>query len=205
VNTAVATATPVDDAGDPVGVDVSDEDPATVLVEASPVTDLAITKDLIAIDQDLDIATWQVTVTNVGDVAATEPIVVTDDLADGLSYRDAGGDGWLCEFVDPAVVCVTDTDLAPGGATSFTIETYVEADPDTTVTNVARVDGNDDTNGDNNSDDAAVVVDSQGDLEPYVPDTLARTGSDIAGLVATGVLLVLAGLGLRRTGRRKEA
>jgi len=205
VNTAVATATPVDDAGDPVGADVSDEDPATVNIEAPPVTDLAITKDLIDIDQDTAIATWQVTVTNVGDVAATEPIVVADDLGDGLSYRDAGGDGWLCEYAEPTVVCVTDIDLAPGGATSFTIETYVEADPDTTVTNVARVDGDDDTDGDNNTDDAAVVVDSQDDLVPYIPDTLPRTGSDIAGLVATGVLLVLAGFGLRRYSRRREA
>ena len=205
VNTAVATATPVDDAGDPVAPDVSAEDAATVAVEAPPVTDLAITKDLIAIDETNAVATWQVTVTNVGDTEATEPIVVTDDLAEGLSYRDAGGDGWVCEFVAPTLVCVTDTDLAPGGATGFTVETYVEADPDTTVTNVARVDGIEDTNADNNSDDATVEVDSQGVIQPTVPGTLPRTGSDIAGLVATGVLLVLAGFTLRRYGRRKEA
>ncbi len=205
VNTAVATATPVDEAGDPVGVDVTAEDPATVAVEAPPVTDLAITKDLVGIDETNAIATWRVTVTNVGDIEATEPIVVTDDLAAGLSYRDAGGDGWICEFVDPTLVCVTDTDLLPGGATSFTVETYVEADPDTTVTNVARVDGIEDTNADNNTDDATVDVDAQGVIQPTIPGTLPRTGSDIAGLVATGVLLVLAGFTLRRYGRRKEA
>ena len=205
VNTAVATATPVDDAGDPVAPDVTAEDPATVLVEAPPVTDLSINKDLIAVDETNAIATWQVTITNVGDTAATEPITVTDDLPDGLEFRAAEGDGWACEFADPTLVCVTDTDLLPGGATSFTVDTYVRSDPDASVTNVARVDGIEDTNTDNNTDDATVNVDDQGVIQPDVPSSLPRTGADIAGLVAAGVLLVLAGFTLRRYSRRKEA
>lgn len=201
VNVAEATGTPVDDAGDPVGVDVSDEDAATVDTEAPPVTDLAITKDLVGIDNTSLVATWQVTVTNVGDVAATEPIIVTDELADGLRYQDASGDGWVCDFADPVVTCVTDTDLAPGGVTSFTIDTYVVGEPGDTVTNVARVDGIEDTNEDNNIDDAAVDVIEEG-LQPQIPGTLPRTGSDIAGLVLAAGLLIVTGAGLRRWSKK---
>ncbi|MCB9371775.1 MAG: hypothetical protein H6518_03230 [Microthrixaceae bacterium] len=208
VNVATATGTPVDGGGDPIGADVADDDGATVAVEASPLTDLAITKDLIGIDNDLLIATWQVTVTNVGDTPATEPIFVTDELNDALQFRDAGGDGWTCEFDEPTLICATDTDLAPGGSTSFTVETYVIAEPGTSVTNVARVDGIEDTNSDNNIDDAVVDVESISDvvvIEPDTPGNLARTGADVLGLVVAGVLLVAAGLGLHRAGRRRTA
>ena len=201
VNVAEATGTPVDDTDTPVGVEVTDEDTATVETEASPVTDLAITKDLIEIDNTDLVATWQVTVTNVGDVAATEPIIVTDEMGDGLQYRDATGDGWVCDFVDPTLTCVTDTDLAVGGSTSFTVETYVVGEPGDTVTNVARVDGIEDTNTDNNSDDAAVDVLEAG-LEPLIPGTLPRTGSDIAGLVLAAGLCIATGVGLRRWSKK---
>ena len=201
INLAVATGTPVDGAGSPVGVDVTDEDAATVDTATDTVTDLAITKDLVGVDNTDLVATWQVTVTNVGGSAATEPIIVTDELGDDLQYRDASGDGWTCEFVDPTLTCVTDADLAVGGSTSFTIETYVVGDSGDTVTNVARVDGIEDTNEDNNTDDDVVDVVDNG-LEPVIPGTLPRTGSDIAGLVLAAGLLIVTGAGLRRWSKK---
>ncbi len=205
VNTATATGTPVDDRDAPIGADVTGEDGASVGVDTAPETDLAITKDLIDIDEALAIATWQVTVTNVGDVDATQPIVVTDDLPPELDYRDAGGDGWVCEFDDPTITCLTDTDLVPGGSTTFTVQTYVESEPGDTITNVARVDGIDDTNTDNNTDDAVVDVNDQGQLVPDVPSSLPRTGADIAGLLAGAGVLILTGLAFRRSARRRQA
>ncbi|MBL8776714.1 MAG: DUF11 domain-containing protein [Acidimicrobiales bacterium] len=202
VNVATAAGTPVDGQGDPVGVDVTDDDAAVVDVAAPPVTDLAITKDLIDVDQAAGIATWRIAVTNVGDSPATEPIIVTDDLPAGLRYRNAAGDGWVCDFTDPTVTCVTDTDLATGEATSFTVETYVDAAPGDTVTNTARVDGIDDTDTDNNTDDAVVDVGDQGQPVPHVPGSLPRTGADIAGLLAAAGLLILTGAGLRRASKR---
>jgi uncharacterized repeat protein (TIGR01451 family) len=205
VNTATAAGTPVDDVGAQLAGDVSADDAATVAVEAPPVTDLSITKDLTGVDEGSNTASWQVTVTNVGEVAATEPIVVTDDLPAELAYRSASGDGWSCEFDDPTVVCVTDTDLAPGASTTFTVETYVNGEPGDSITNVAQVSGSDDTNSDNNTDDAAVDVLSQGQLFPDIPSELPRTGADIAGLVAAAGLLIAGGLVFRRAGKRRQA
>ena len=74
-------------------------------------------------------------------------------------------------------------------------------EPGDTVTNVARVDGIEDTNTDNNTDDAAVEVDENG-LEPVIPGNLPRTGSDIAGLVLAAGLLIVTGAGLRRWSKK---
>ena len=205
VNTATVTGTPVDGQDQPVGDDVTDDGTATVNVTAPPVTDLAITKDLVDIDQTAGIATWQIDVTNVGDLAATEPIRVTDDLPAELGYRNAGGENWSCEFVDPTVTCVTDLDLAPGDTTSITVETYVLSDPGQTVTNVANVDGTDDTDATNNTDHADVDTNNQGQPVPAIPGTLPRTGADVAGLLAAAGLLIATGAAFRRSARRRMA
>ena len=205
VNTAGATGTPVDDLDHPIGEAVTDEDVAVVEVVAPPVTDLAITKDLVSLDQANRTATWGVTVTNQGDTAATEPILVADDLPPELGFLNASGEDWSCEFVDPTVSCVTDVDLAPGESSSLTIETSVLSGPDQTVTNVAGLDGVDDNNVDNNSDEARVDVSAEGDLAPDVPTDLPRTGADIAGLLATAGLLILTGTAFRRAARRRMA
>ena len=69
------------------------------------------------------------------------------------------------------------------------------------MTNVARVDGIEDTNEDNNTDDDVVDVVDNG-LEPVIPGTLPRTGSDIAGLVLAAGLLIVTGAGLRRWSKK---
>lgn len=210
VNTAAVVGTPVDDLGDAVGENVVDESMAVVDLSAGlETTDLAITKDLADIDQSSGAATWAIGVTNEGTLTATEPIVVTDELPGALGYRNAGGADWTCEYDEPVVTCATDLDLEPGETTWLSIETYVLADPGESVMNVAGVDESGDIDTSNNTDAAALAVDSQGNIVPVVPtsidatNNLPRTGADAARLVAVAALLMLTGVALRRAARRR--
>ena len=208
VNTATVSARPVDARGEEIGDEIVAESLAVVdMAAAFETTDLALTKILAETDQTDGTATWLISVTNEGAATATEPIVVTDELPAGLSYRDAGGDGWTCEHDAPVVTCATDLDVGPGQSASIAIETYVLADPGEIVTNEASVDGSGDLDSSNNTDVASVQVDSEGNLVPVVPTSseptdLARTGSDVARLVALASVLLLLGVLLLRAARR---
>lgn len=220
VNTASVIAEPVDAQGNQAGEMVEDDDTAVVEVSVGVTTDLAMDKQLVDVDQGDGVdgtATWELTVTNVGGTLATEPMVVTDDLPAALGFRKAESPGWSCESLEPTVTCVSDADLEPGESSSFLIETYVFAGNGPIVTNVASVDAIDDSNPDNNQAEAFVAVDQDGvpfdpddpydtfDYADAFPDELARTGSDPAGLLLTGGLLIVAGAALMMWGRRVRA
>ena len=59
-------------------------------------------------------ASYTLTVSNVGNAAATVPITITDTLPLALTYVSASGTGWDCTSTSPPkVTCTTDTGLGP--------------------------------------------------------------------------------------------
>ena len=194
VNDVDVVAVPVDAAGEPVAEDVVAASSATVNTTTAAASALSMDKSLVAADQIGRTATWALTVTNTGAVDATEPIVVTDELPEGLEYLRSDGDGWTCGDDAGLVRCTTELDLGPGASTTVRLETDVLAAPGATVTNVARVEGG-------AEDDAALEVHADGDqayITPPLADTLPRTGaSNVLALVALGLLLIAGGSLLR--------
>ena len=207
VNTASVAGVPVDDEGSQVADEVKAESSAVVTTAVAAEAELIIDKSLAGAEPGTDTAIWQITVANAGAVAATEPIVVIDELPTGLVLVQASGDGWECSATGESVRCATDADLEPGQVTAaLVLDTQVRAAVGTTVTNVAYVEGAD---GVVAQDDAVLSVTAgDGGADPFGPTApvgaLPRTGATaIAGLVALATLLIGGGSLLTSVSRRQ--
>ncbi len=207
VNEASVIGVPVDDEGDQAADPVSADASAVVTTTAAAAPELSIDKSLATYDPAAQLATWQILVSNDGATAASEPIVVIDELPADLEFAQATGEGWVCQEVTAGVRCATDADVEPGSTTPLlAIETRVGAAPGSTVTNVAYVDGED---GALASDDAVLGVGMQSGDPTYMADqaptgSLPRTGAvGVVGMIALGSLLVAAGSLLSSASRKR--
>jgi hypothetical protein len=205
-NTAIATGTPVDGQGAPIGAPVEHDDTAAVTVVPLPTeVDLSLDKEMESYDPESGMAHWTFTVANNGPAVAQPEIVVTDDLPDGLDYTEADGDGWACNLEDRLLRCKYGSALAVGESTGFWLDTVVTA-TDEPIVNTAAVGGPDaETDLDNNTDDAELAVDGEpvGPGDPGEP--LARTGSEALRTIAIALGLIGAGTAALVASRRRLA
>ena len=87
VTNAVTVTTPSEDV-DP------DNNTATDPVDVLPLARLAIAKDVVGIPGLRPV--FQIVVTNLGPNVTTAPVVMTDDLPEGMTLVSVGGTGWTC-------------------------------------------------------------------------------------------------------------
>ncbi|MCC6769990.1 MAG: DUF11 domain-containing protein [Gemmatimonadaceae bacterium] len=84
--------------------------------------------------------TYTLTVSNVGNVATTGPLTVTDNLPTGLTFVSASGTGWSCSATGPVVTCGNPATFAPGATIpAITLTVGVSAAAIPSVTNLVTV------------------------------------------------------------------
>jgi uncharacterized repeat protein (TIGR01451 family)/fimbrial isopeptide formation D2 family protein/LPXTG-motif cell wall-anchored protein len=190
-NTATATAT-----GSPPATG-NDTAPVT------PTVDLGITKVLTSYKDNL--ASYRITVSNSGPNATVKPIVVTDKLQTGLSYRSATGTSWTCTDSANTVTCIRAAVLAAGASSSITLVALVNAAPGTKIVNVATVSGGGvaGTIGKTSPVGSAVLAVAATGSTGAGNGSLPQTGRDSRDLLVTAIATLLFGLGLLLLGRRR--
>ncbi|MCB9390154.1 MAG: carboxypeptidase regulatory-like domain-containing protein [Acidimicrobiia bacterium] len=106
------------------------------------------------------VADWTFDISNIGSTVAEGPIVMTDDLPDGLTVKETSEpDGWTCSVADQVLRCSTEASMAPGDTATIVVRTAVDATPGITLVNDAIVAGQGvDKNPDNNSDSAELPI-----------------------------------------------
>jgi hypothetical protein len=81
--------------------------------------------------------TYHLTVSNVGTLSTSAPIICTDPLPAGLSYVSSAGDGWTCAERDRTITCTYPLPLPPGHSTRLTLYVSVTAQAMPEIENVA--------------------------------------------------------------------
>lgn len=168
------------------------------------------------------VASYRLAVTNEGQNATMAPVIVTDPLPAGLSYSSATGNGWSCAQAATVLRCAHSASLAIGAASPITLVTRVSATAGTVIRNVATVTGGGGQRSNSAvASNAAVLTVSlagrqvgsgppgrQGGSGPGSgagagSEELPRTGRELGQPVSVALLLLLAGLSLRLSGRRR--
>ncbi len=133
------------------------------------------------------VATWTITVANVGPGSHAGPFTVTDPLPTDLAAESVSGAGWDCTGTT-TITCVHAGDLAAGADTTLTVNTKILRDHD--ITNIATLDA------------GGTVLASEASYQPgrgfaftgRPPSSgFAFTGADAQRLGFLGVLGVLGG------------
>ncbi|MCB1029049.1 MAG: DUF11 domain-containing protein [Microthrixaceae bacterium] len=136
--TATNTATVAATTGDPDG----DNNSSTDSVEVEAAVDLVLTKRL---ESDSLVegasATYLLSLTNNGPSSASQ-VVLTDELPEGLEYREFTGEGWSCDGPGPIVTCALEGELAAGASTELRLVVRVSGAPGKSVENVASAESN---------------------------------------------------------------
>jgi len=143
-----ATTTPA--TATPTGSAVPTATPAgTPVVAAATDLSMGITK-LTTFTVGVN-AAYSLIVTNLGSNATNATITVTDQLPNGLSFVSGVGAGWTCGASGQTVTCTTSSALAPAANTAITLTVSVSSAAYPTVTNVATVAYDGDTDASNNT------------------------------------------------------
>lgn len=125
-----------------------------------------------------DEAVYQIAVDNVGSAATIGPARVTDQLPEGITPNEAGGQGWACSVVGQDVSCSYDATLAPDEqAGQLTIRAHVGPGAAETATNTATVSTTDDGNPANDSDTDEATTVRRPDLKLTLDDELPAGGA----------------------------
>jgi uncharacterized repeat protein (TIGR01451 family) len=154
--TNVAT---VSNAGDPNNANDTATDPTMVTPTAVAGIDLTIAKTHSgnARAGQTNFA-YKITVSNVGTVASSGTVTVTDVLPAGLTAVAITGAGWSCA-VGATPTCTRADELAPGAAyPPITLTVRVAADAPANIVNTATVSGGGDINPANNTATDATTV-----------------------------------------------
>ena len=109
------------------------------LTTVTPLVHLALRKDLVSHTEDR--AVFDLTTTNRGPNDTTEPVVLVDDLPDGLGYVSAGGPGWTCASVSDTVTCTHPGSIAVDDSSTVRLVSDVDAPAGSRIRNVATVSG----------------------------------------------------------------
>ncbi len=139
-----------------------------------------------------DTATYEILVTNIGNLSTTTNTILQDPMPVGLSLVSASGSGWDCAASTSALVsCTYAAVLAPGAsAPVITVEVEVGIGAITGVTNVATVNGGGDSDPNNDSG-----IETSDVLPPPAPaPALGRTAM-IASLL---LMAAVAAFAMRR-------
>jgi len=142
------------------------------------VVDLAITKTHFGNFSQGDTGdSYTITVANLGNLASTGTVIVTDALPAGLAATAISGVGWNVDL--NTLTCTRSNSLFPGASyPPIVVSVNVASDAPASVTNVAGVSGGDDANPGNNG-----VSDITG-INPSAGNSNAVTlvGWDVSGL-----------------------
>jgi hypothetical protein len=125
--------------------------------------------------------------TNAGPNATSAPLVLTDDLPNGLTFVSAEGTGWTCGAVGQLVTCTFSGVLAVGASTSVVLVTDVAAAPGEEIINTATLDGGSESGG-ASTDDAVLVLPTAA-LPPTGAGGLVHQLLLAAALLAVGAAL----------------
>ena len=112
--------------------------PTVVTVEVPGAPDLAMSKTAGALVLG-SLAEFTLSVANVGTVATTGTITVTDHLPAGLTFTGATGPGFTCASSGQSVTCTRATPLEPGQTAAITLRVIVGQGALPQVTNSASV------------------------------------------------------------------
>jgi uncharacterized repeat protein (TIGR01451 family) len=187
--------------------------PAAGSDTATVVASVALRLSKFLLSYEAGVASYRLTVTNHGQNATVAPVIVTDALPTGLSYSAAAGAGWSCTHAGPTLRCAHSSPVPAGAASPLTLVALVSATPGTVIRNVATVSG-----GGGPGSDAAVLSNAAvltasvtGGPTGSPPagsspgaGALPRTGRDLGQPAAVALLLLLTGLALRVSGRRRS-
>ncbi|HEU5269534.1 MAG TPA: LPXTG cell wall anchor domain-containing protein, partial [Jatrophihabitans sp.] len=168
----------------------------TAPVRAVPA--LRISKKLLSYADD--VATYRITVANLGPTATDGTVTVTDRLPTGLRLRTVSGADWHC---DSTVICVRSTPLPAGRSSTVTLTATVTAPAGGTITNVASVTGAG-TSGPATSSAVLAVSANGGSGSGSGSGGLAQTGRDTRYPLELALGLVMVGFGLLLLARRRR-
>ncbi|MEP7337889.1 MAG: hypothetical protein ABI977_09095, partial [Acidobacteriota bacterium] len=162
--------------------------PVVTVVGAGP--DLAISKSHTGNLQVGQIATYKLTVENVGQASTTGPVTVVDPLPNGLVYSSATGQGWTCSAVGQTVTCTRNAAMVVGAISEITLKVLVTDGSYPSVINRATVSTPSDdviptgfAVGDNKTSETSVVLTPEGNGANNVAADLAvvENGLGIVG------------------------
>ena len=123
--------------------------------------------------------TFSLTVSNVGPVASSGLVTVSDTLPAGLTPSTASGTGWSCAIVGQAVTCTrSDALLAGASYPVITITVAIGQAAAGPLTNTGSVAGGNEVNTANDSASDSTVITSQADV---VITKIASSGSVTTG------------------------
>jgi sugar lactone lactonase YvrE len=106
-----------------------------------------------------------VKIDNIGSLATSGAITLTEVLPTGLLFVAASGDGWSCSAVGQTVTCLTSQPLAPGDSAALTLSVAVDDRAPTTLFHSPSIETSGDLGVSNNSTSDPVVLFSP---EPYL-------------------------------------
>jgi len=170
---------------------------ATDTAPVTPLVVLAITKTLQSYRDG--VATYRITVTNIGPNDTVGPIRVNDALPAGLVLRSASGSDWTCSTAANAATCTYATLLTEGASASVTVVAAVTGAPGSRIDNVANVSGGGSVGsgvaGETTSDPVRITV---------ATGNLPQTGADAIALAELALALLACGAALLLTARRRS-
>src|SRR5205823_870438 len=144
--------------------------------------DLTIAKSHVGSFVRGSTGSYSVTVSNIGSVASSGLVTVTDTLPAGLTPSVAAGTGWSCGIAAQTVTCTRSDALAAAGSYPvITITVAVGQAAATPRTNTASVSGGGEINTGNDSASDLTTVTSQADIAvaKIVSSGSAMVGSNI--------------------------
>jgi uncharacterized repeat protein (TIGR01451 family) len=141
--------------------------------------DLTITKTAIGPFVVGQQGTYQITVTNAANAAATTgPIQIVDNLPNGTVFFGSSGDGWSCTATgQQQITCTNPNQLAPGASTTLTIT--VTSSQAGSGTNVADVSTPGETNTGNNRAEAPTTINNPPNRPPVANDDSTSTNPGV--------------------------
>ncbi len=146
---------------------------------------------------------YLITVTNQGPTEDPGPVVVTDPLPKGLTYRSATSSAAACKHAGQKVSCTVNGALAVHATVTIALTVRVGQDAYPQVVNVATV-TSPSTAGDH---DGAGVENTVAAAQAPVasrPGGLANTGTSVARSLIVGVTALIVGGALLALGRRRR-
>ena len=133
-------------------------------------------------------ATYAIQVTNIGNLATSGTITVTDTLDANLTFGAATGSNWSCGAAAQVVTC-TSTTAVPAGASAapITITATVLSNGEAAITNNASVAGGGETNSGNDTFQLVTPVNSPNlsVTKSATPTTFTAAGSGAYSITVT--------------------
>ncbi|MEO7965377.1 MAG: hypothetical protein ABIT38_15825, partial [Gemmatimonadaceae bacterium] len=161
--------------------------------------DLALTKTHSGSFVGTKLGTYTLGVSNVGTLATTGAITITDNLPAGLTFATGSGAGWSCGAAGQVVTCVNPGPLAPAQSSSVSLSVVIAMSAIPGVVNVASVSTPNENSallGNNSASDPTLVVAP----DPFIDLRLVKShvGNFVVGGNATYTLNV-SNIGARTT------